>query len=203
MNYKDRNDNELLYMIREDDEDAFTMVLQKYRPVIDKFAKQYLPAASNMGLDYADLYQEGLIGIYSALNSYMEESSTLLYTYLNVCIKRRMQTLLRRHSSKRQEVLNNALLLSERNEKGSSLLERIALPENALDEVITSELVEKLIEFQHSLDIRSSCVFELKLNGFSIAEIAHLLDISFKSVSNIVYNNRRKLSVRLERLNYV
>ena len=38
MEYKDLNDSEMLYLIRENEEEAYNYVYKKYEPLINKFA---------------------------------------------------------------------------------------------------------------------------------------------------------------------
>ena len=40
MDYKE-NDNELIYLIKEDNEEAFDMLFNKYKPLMIKFSKKY------------------------------------------------------------------------------------------------------------------------------------------------------------------
>ena len=40
MDYKE-NDNELIYLIKEDNEEAFHMLFNKYKPLMIKFSNKY------------------------------------------------------------------------------------------------------------------------------------------------------------------
>ena len=71
--YASENDYELLYLISENNEEANEVIFKKYNPIIEYYAKKYLPLVSNKGIDYNDLYQEGLIGLNSAIEGYRDQ----------------------------------------------------------------------------------------------------------------------------------
>ena len=64
MNYKDYNDYEVLYMIREDS-DIIDLIIQKYEPLIKKIAFSFFSSYKYMNIDYDDLVQEGRIALYN------------------------------------------------------------------------------------------------------------------------------------------
>lgn len=61
-----------------------------------------------------------------------------------------------------------------------------------------SYLEEEIINFKHSLDFRTSLVFELRYNGFKYREIATLLDISIGIVDASIHNCKEKLKKSLK-----
>ena len=108
MEYKDVNDFEVLYMIKEKDDYYQELMYKKYSPIIKNIASKYLNCVKNRGADYDDLVQEGYIGLSNAINTYRDEES-LFYTYATICIERQINRFCRSLSTKKQEVLNNAL----------------------------------------------------------------------------------------------
>ena len=49
--YLDCNDYELLYLISDNNEEANEIIFSKYKPVIEFYAKKYLPCVINKGID--------------------------------------------------------------------------------------------------------------------------------------------------------
>ncbi len=202
MNYKELNDYELLYYIREKDEDAYQLLYQKYEPYIDKVVRQYLIQGKKVGFDYDDLYQAGRMGVFYALTHYQEED-TLFYTYVGICVKGRIQNLVRLGETKKQQVLNEAQSLSFELCDGTVLEDLVGSTSCLLDTIITQELVTFLIQFEHTLSFPSSCIFELKMNGFVSCEIATLLSLSTKMVNNRLYQIKKKLVIYLKQIKYI
>ena len=63
MNYKGINDYELIYRIRENnDEEAINDLIYKYEPLIAKLARKYYDSGCQ-GVDINDFMQEGRIAV--------------------------------------------------------------------------------------------------------------------------------------------
>ena len=61
------NDYELLEYISSNNEVAYNLMFEKYKPLINKYVKKYLKIGISYGFDKNDLFQEGLIGLNSAM----------------------------------------------------------------------------------------------------------------------------------------
>ncbi len=183
MEYKNFNDYELVYQVRENDDVAYDTIIEKYSHVLDMFAKKYLHINHNICLEYDDLYQEGLYGLLSALNNY-DSNDTLFFTYASLCIKREMERLVVTQKRNKQMILNSAISLNEVIGPDTDITLEDVIPSKSLleDEYISKVSYNELVEFKYQLDFIDSLVYELKINNFSITEIAQLLDLTYKSV---------------------
>ena len=79
MNYE--NDYELIYLIREKDDYAFTYILNKYSKIINIICNKYYSKYKYIGLSYEDLVQEARFAVSKLINNYDEEK-TLFYSFL-------------------------------------------------------------------------------------------------------------------------
>ena len=86
MDYKKINDYEVVYMVRENDEEAREIIFNKYIPIVRRIASDHLALAKMARIEYEDLVQEGLIALNEAINKYNERSGVLFYTFLCVCV---------------------------------------------------------------------------------------------------------------------
>lgn len=178
MKYK-INDYELLYMIRENDDDSKDLLYKKYMPIIKRIASDYYYRYKDYGYDYEDFIQEGLIAFQKAIISYDEQKEVLFYTFAIVCIKRSLITFSRNISSPKKVFPNTEVISYDMDCVDSSAdIESI----EAYREI--EVLVKKIL---WDLDFDSSCIFELKINGFNFREIGILLDIP---TSTAEYKNR-------------
>lgn len=189
MNYKNYNDYEIMYMISENDEDALNILYRKYEPIVKSYAKKYMYTAKNFGIELDDLIQEGFLAIYNALRTYNVQHNTLFYTYVDFCIRGRMNNLLRLANGRASLVLNNAISLNEVTENGTEYLELISDQKAHLpyDFVLQNEINELVKVFMYGLKFDDANIFELKMNGFKNKEIAFLLEVDASSVSRRVY----------------
>lgn len=169
MNYKNVNDYEVIYMIRENDDDALNIMYEKYRPLVKKIASKYFLLVEKK-VTFDDLIQEGMIAVGNAIKTFNEYSDVLFYTYLSVCVERRLLTFCRNINSHKNYILNNSSFDENIDNRYDSNI-------SCLDSIIKKE---ELINIKNKLSFLDSCVFELKFNGFTNNEITELLDISYK-----------------------
>ena len=67
MDYKEINDNELIYMCCENNEEAENIIIDKYKNCINQCIKNLMKEYYIVGMEASDLYQEGLIGLMHAI----------------------------------------------------------------------------------------------------------------------------------------
>lgn len=192
--YKNLNDYEQLYLICENDEYAKEKIFNKYKPIIVSIAKKYLTYSNNR-FDLDDLIQEGYIGLNRAISSFNDKENVLFYTFSIVCIERQIKSYYRQYKTlKNYHFYNSYSLDMEIDDMTlSDIVEDKSILNSPTLFLDNSCLEEELINFKHSLDFRTSLVFELRYNGFKYREIADLLDISIGIVDSSIHNCKERL----------
>ena len=185
MNYT-QNDNELIYLINEDNDYYRYILFEKYKPIIVSIVNDYINKYSGLYIDYDDLFQEGMIGFNNAINSYNSNNS-IFYTYASLCIKRNIISFIRNLYSKKNLLFSNALDLEYR--------DLFVFFDN--DIFLSSMYEYEFINLKNSLSNDESMVFELRYNGFSNNEISELLDFSVSKVNRVI----RKIKLNLRKAN--
>ena len=195
MDYKDLNDYELIYQVRENDEVAYNALIKKYSNLVGMIARKYLRTYKNIGLEYDDLYQEGMLGVIKALNDY-DSSNTLFFTYASICAKREMERVIKSQRRKKRMVLNESISLNKpiNNDPDFSVGDLIADNYNLEEEYECYDRYQRIMEKRFDLNIIDSSILELKINGFSSREIARLLELTYKSVDYRIHKIRKKFS---------
>ena len=195
MDNKQSNDYETLYLIADNNEMAYSMIFSKYRPIISHFACELRKKFYNIGVEYDDLYQEGMFGLNEAIKKYKFNNENTFYTFALLCIKREMQRLILHSTRKKNAVLNSAKSFDELLFNEGVSLEEVVYDEKNLIDYCLNELnfYEKFMLIKYNLNIRYMPIFELKVNGFSNKEIATLLDIPYKKVDNALYNIKKNI----------
>lgn len=187
MSYEGVNDYELIYRIREnDDEFALNDLIKKYEPIIISCAKRYYLKNVCYGVDLNDFIQEGRIAVVKALDSYNSDGSALFYTYVSLCINRRMITYCRYLNTSKNNMLNDCMSDEVFGFIGDGKFD----PNNYLKEMYNDRVI---IDYMNSLDFLDGNIFELRYNGFSYAEIGSLLDISSTTVARRLCKIKRSL----------
>lgn len=177
MNYEGINDYELIYKIREyEDESAFYDLVKKYEPIIINCAKKYYLRNPYYGVDLNDYIQEGRIAVFKALKSFDVNGASLFYTYVTLCIERCMITYCRGLSTTKNYLLNNCMNDDAYLFCGDKEFE----PSFFIGNMYIDKFI---IDYKNSLDFLDSNIFELRYNGFSYIEIGLLLDVSSTTVA--------------------
>ncbi len=194
MQYKDTNDYELIYRIRENTDDyAEEIIYKKYEPIVLSLSKKYFLLVKNGGVEYEDLIQEGRMGIIRALKTYNENQDCLFYSYVCRCIESSIVSCCRKINRKKHGPLNGSVddecLYFY---KDDSFNPEICV----FDRLISQNL---FIETKNRLELNDSIIYELRVNGFSRLEISKLLDISVRSVDTRLCKIRNTLQTVVDK----
>ncbi|MGN1029203.1 MAG: sigma-70 family RNA polymerase sigma factor [Bacilli bacterium] len=195
MDYRDLNDNELVYLCAENNEDAINLIVNKYKNCILMILKEYLKEYNIIGVEVADLYQEGLIGLMHAIHSYNPTRDVLFYTYANACIRTSLMSAIRQTFRQKNRILNYSYSLDKIFEDSGDNFYEILKDESyepnklLLSSEDENELINKL---KSKLSKSELAIFELRLKGLSNGEISSLIDKDTKYIENSLFRIKRK-----------
>ena len=195
MDYRELNDNELVYLCAENNEDAINLIVNKYKNCILMILKEYLKEYNIIGVEVADLYQEGLIGLMHAIHSYNPTRDVLFYTYANACIRTSLISAIRQTFRQKNRILNYSYSLDKIFEDSGDNFYEILKDESyepnklLLSSEDENELINKL---KSKLSKSELAIFELRLKGLSNGEIASLIDKDTKYIENSLFRIKRK-----------
>lgn len=195
MDYRELNDNELVYLCAENNEDAMNLIVNKYKNCILMILKEYLKEYNIIGVEVADLYQEGLIGLMHAIHSYNPTRDVLFYTYANACIRTSLMSAIRQTFRQKNRILNYSYSLDKIFEDSGDNFYEILKDESyepnklLLSSEDENELINKL---KSKLSKSELAIFELRLKGLSNGEIATLIDKDTKYIENSLFRIKRK-----------
>ena len=178
-------DEALIRALRDGNEKAAPILVERYRPLIASLA------AGFGGADTEDLVQEGLISLISAAYAYREDGAAAFKTYLAVCVTNRMKTVVKRERT------------DKRAPQGAVVpLEELELPggEDPEDVVLSDEACLDLYRlFDAALSKLERRVLLEHLAGLSNAAVAEKLGVSEKSAENALSRARAKLKAALSK----
>lgn len=135
-----------------------------------------------------DLTQEGILGLYAAIETFDSSKNVPFEAYAIVCIKRRIFSYYRRFIKNDNYITDEEV---EKSDSGSNFEEDII--DRALTEGLFETLKSKLTELERS-------VLEVYLEDKSYSEIASALKITEKSVDNTMTRVKNKLRIIFEAL---
>ena len=194
MDYKELNDYELVYQVRENDEVAYNLLIGKYSNLVGMLAKKILRKYKYLGIEYDDLYQEGMMGIIKALKDYNNDN-TMFYTYASLCARREIERFIKSHTRKKRIVFADSISINSYVNNNPDLVLEDAIPSdyNLEKEYEYIDLYEQIINKRFDFDLTDSSILELKANGFSTKEISKLLELTYKTVNYRMQRMKKQL----------
>lgn len=188
--YDKMTDEQLIALLRSGEKDIIDYIMDKYKFLVKKKAK----AMFLLGGENDDLIQEGMIGLFKAVQDYDEALETSFYSFADLCISRQMYTAI--EASKRQKhiPLNSYVSLYDEGED-QPLIESIeSLNDRNPEEMfLDKEYLQMIkIELEQNLSDLENRVLYLHLQGIDYQTIAKLLDKSSKSIDNALQRIKNK-----------
>lgn len=193
--YEQLNDEELC-RLAADDSGAEEYLLIKYKRLVLKESRSLF---LNWG-DRDDLLQEGMIGLYRAIQSYRPESGASFVTFATLCVRRQIYNAIEAANRKKNIPLEGYIsidspeYLEQEQESGHG-----AGQAGPLEQLIDREEAERLLgELKGKLSPLEKKVLDDYIEGNNYQEIARKLGKTPKSVDNAVTRIKSKFREILE-----
>lgn len=177
----------LVAKAKQGDDSAMAQLISVITPVAK--AKAIKLGSGSFRISQDDLIQEGMIGFLSAVNSFDVDKGVPFVAYANLCIERRIVSVLRSYSSEGNRLLTNAISIEENDGKVNDPIRN----------------ADSSIEVQRIISIVSSSfspfekdVFNCRLSGLTRKETAAKLNCSERTVDNGLQRVKRKLKQILD-----
>ncbi len=189
----DANDYELVFLAQDGNEDAINKLYQKYKPIIVKKSKNAIVLASHHGVEINDIMQEGFIGLDEAIKTFSQETEATFYTFAMLCVERQIASYLKKVTRGKDKILNEAIAINdnlEKTMKDKMDIEKYFVSiDNNME--ITKVIEEKLTTFEKK-------VFDLRIQGYSVEEIAKSLNKDTKAIYNTLFRIRDKIKKNIK-----
>lgn len=196
-NYGQMTDEQLIRDLRKGDKNIIDYVMEKYKNLVRKEANaMYL-----LGGENDDLIQEGMIGLFKAVQDYNVEQETSFYSFAKLCITRQMYSAIEASRRKKHSPLNSYVSLYEKTGEQGALMDTMeAGGESNPEELLVSREYAELLEtkLEERLSDLENRVLYLHLLGTDYKTIARLLDKSPKTVDNALQRIKSKTEKILE-----
>ncbi len=197
-NYKQMTDEQLIGMLRDGDSSIIDFLMDKYKNTVRKEANaMYL-----LGGENDDLIQEGMIGLFKAVQDYDLRQGASFFSFAKLCITRQMYSAIEASRRKKHRPLNSYVSFYEQGEDESTLVDTMAAGgESNPEELFVSQEYVRILQsrLEESLSDLENRVLYLHLMGTDYKTIARLLDKSPKTVDNALQRIKNKTEKILEK----
>ena len=185
------SDEQLCAACQSGNKNAEEILASRYHRLVRSIARPYFLA----GGDNEDLLQEGMLGLVKAMREYDPQQTASFYTFADVCIRRRLYSVLKAAVSGKHQPLNQAIPLNP-SFFDVSLAFAQDDPEVLL---INREKAAGLLEYAcKQLSAFEAEILGYYLDGLTCREIAETVGKPSKSVENAVQRIRRKIGRQLQ-----
>ena len=195
-------DEQLISRLRGGEKPIMDFLMEKYKGLVRQKAKaMYLWGGEN-----DDLIQEGMIGLFKAVEDYEPDAGASFYSFAELCISRQMYTAIKASQRKKHLPLNSyvSLYTSGKREDGKEALplaETIEAgaesnPEELLLNTEYANAFEE--ELKDQLSKLENRVLYLHLMGMDYLKIAEVMDKSPKAIDNALKRIKGKARHILE-----
>lgn len=202
--YENMTDEQLIRKLREGDHAITDYLMEKYKGMVRKEAKaMYL-----LGGENDDLIQEGMIGLFKAVQDYDTGQDASFYSFARLCVRRQLYSAIEASRRKKHSPLNSYISIYEKENaeegEGAKLMDTIEAgresdPEQAFLSKDNARRIEE--ELEESLSDLERRVLYLHLLGTDYRTIARLLDKSPKTVDNAIQRIKAKTEKILRKEN--
>ena len=186
----------LILKAKNNDHEAMEELLQVFKPKVIAISREYFL----IGAEFDDLIQEGMIGLYKAINVYDETKNHSFSAFASLCIHRQLQNAVKNANRKKNNPLNAYLPIKYYDGSTSSDEDNVLklvivddhsdIEQNYIDKEMNTIMMSKVKEI---LSEEQFNVLKQFLNGDSYSALAQKNQMTTKQVDNMLQAIKKKL----------
>ena len=181
--YNNLSDNDLIDLLRSNDQDAFEVLFSRYMPLLKSIVSKNCGRAG----DFDDLFQDATISFYYAAHMFDFHSASFS-TFLSICVERSLKSTIRKASAKKR-IPESLIVPIEQSDQ--NVLKTRSAEETYFEIENSTELSSRFNEKLSALELKVLSSF---LVTSSYDKTAKELGLTRKSVDNALLRVRRKLN---------
>ncbi len=194
-NLSDLSDEDLIEMHRQGDFEAVEILCKRYQNLVGTYAKRFFIK----GGEEQDVIQEGMLGLFKAIEDFDEKKGVPFSSFAKTCISRQIFKAMEAAERKKNQPLNSYISIYEDDNKDQSnqtlieeiLADDIANPENLLlDSEKTKLIMSDIIKCLSKMELE---VFFYMMQGYDYKNIAKKMDLTEKKIDNAMQRIRKKV----------
>ena len=192
--YNNLADEELAKISQGGNKEAMETLLLRYKGfILEKSQKYYIS-----GLEKEDVIQEGMIGLFKAVQNFDGEKGASFKTFAGLCVERRLIDTLRSSLRDKNKMLNDSLSLDRFRceDNKQTFMEFIKDPDQNPEERTVSALsISALMEeVKEVLSFQELTVWKLFIEGHSREDIAVKTGKTLKQTNNSLQRIKGKIA---------
>ena len=193
-NYNSMSDEQLISLVKSDDKYALDFIIEKYKDLVNMKVSKYFI----IGAEKEDIIQEGMIGLFKAIQGFDDTKQNSFKTFANMCIERQLITAIKTSNRQKHMPLNGYLSLNTSaydEDEDTTILEVFDShqTEDPLDTITKKEYYKRVEDaIEKNLSDFEKQVLARFIKGESYVTIAEKLETPVKSIDNAIQRIRKK-----------
>lgn len=190
-------DEEVVAAYQGGDFQAVEYICNKYKGLVSRYGKRFFIK----GGEEQDVIQEGMVGLFKAIQDYDCTKQVPFRNFAELCITRQIIKAMEAADRLKNQPLNSYVSFSEQDEKPSRevsdslVTDDIFNPESMLiDSEKTLDTFEKIVEILSKMELQ---VFLYMMQGLDYRTIADKMGKSEKIIDNAIQRIRQKVRQRV------
>lgn len=192
--YDQCSDEELIVRLQKGEKEISDYLMEKYKEFVRKKAR----AVYLIGGETDDLIQEGMIGLFKAVQDYRSEKETSFRTFAGLCIDRQLYSAIQSSNRQKHLPLNSYVSLSQAGEAEDLEGRWSENPEAVVIDQERTRILEE--EIKKVLSPMENKVLAYYMQGYGYVKIAKLLGKNPKSIDNALQRIRGKIRACKEKI---
>ena len=178
----------LVKQIRNGDEDAFKLLLERHRKMIYKLIYGSSLDAGDYAIDVEEVFQEASLILYRAVFTFEEDKNVKFSSYAYLVLKNRIKNVIRSYYN----IYKEEPYSIDSHEHQDYFLS-LAIKEDPIRYHKEQEFRQRLDRFIANLSDQDRQILELRGDELSYKEIASLLHVSTKKIDNRLRILRKRM----------
>ncbi len=193
----DIEDKQVIQLAKDGDQEALDFIFDYFRNYLKVISHRFYL----IGAEKEDIIQEGMMGLFRAINDYKCDNDISFKTFGSICIQRQVKSALRTNIRQKHLALNSSVSLQavkgeEDTREFANFVASGANGGNPEEIVISNENSEMIYSMlSDSLSRFEKDILALYNQGLSYKEISDIKKKSIKSIDNAVQRIRRKTEI--------
>lgn len=193
-NYNSMSDEQLISLVKADDKYALDFIIEKYKNLVNMKVSKYFI----IGAEKEDIVQEGMIGLFKAIQGFDNTKQNSFKTFANMCIERQLITAIKTSNRQKNIPLNGYISLNTpayEEDEDTTVLEVFDShqTEDPLDTITKKEYYKRVEDaIDKNLSDFEKQVLARFIKGESYVTIAEKLNTPVKSIDNAIQRIRKK-----------
>ncbi len=194
------NDYELLYLIDLEDEEAFCILREKYRPICLALCRDYYKEEESMVVSFEDYLSICESSLMKAVRGFDEKKNVTFYTFFLICLTSSLKLVKRKtYQKKNRSLLEHSPYDYEIEDYYQEKYRTYEVRDQDPEKIYQEKQLEKIVKsYLYQAEPFASHILQLRINGFQYKEIATLLNTTTETVTKSLKHSRYQLKEYLK-----